>query len=50
MICSPPGLAGPSLVDVRPSRTVTVVAVAEGWTGSPAWNCPRPSTSWKKAP
>ena len=37
-------------LSVRPLRTVTVVAVDEGWTGSPDRNTPRPSTSWKNAP
>jgi hypothetical protein len=45
MICSPPGFAGPSLVERCPARTLTVVAFDDGWTGSPAWNAPLPLTS-----
>jgi hypothetical protein len=43
-------LAGPSVVALSPSRTVAVVALADGWTGSPPWNTPRLSTSSKNAP
>jgi hypothetical protein len=37
MICSPPGLAGPCAFSGCPSRSVAVVAVDDGWTGSPVF-------------